>query len=538
MAEANVPSRGNAATLPPANWAMPAGRRSFGLHSVPVPVLVVALTLLLLAWAALIFVDPGLRLAIVAPHVQIGMEASGALARFFAALVLLLGARHQAARQRWASAGFIILGLGSLMFGYLPWIVDFGRDVNASAYAWLLVQTAAGALFALGFVPSAPPAFTRRTFVIILAALAPLCLGIIGGGKLLQPLLDTATLSAAATHREAPLHALTAWYWVIACVPLILAIATVIGAARRVQVGEFGSWILIAMVLLVGSQFHNMLWPTAFSPVLSTADILRFAFGTVVAIGGILELRRIADEHGALLHREQERSQHLDDLNNMKSTFTRMVAHELGSPVAAIRRYVDVLERDVVSKEDRLRLVAAIQSESAMLATLVSDVHTAATIERDDFTIHPRPVPLPSIVADAVLFARNLPGTHQICADAADPVSVCADRDRIGQVLRNLLSNAAKYSPDGTPIEIKTTNHGTRVQIDVVDRGSGIDPDDLPYVFDKFRRGRGHVGGGLSGLGLGLHISRRILDAHGSRLVAESSPDRGSRLSFSLEIVP
>jgi signal transduction histidine kinase len=109
---------------------------------------------------------------------------------------------------------------------------------------------------------------------------------------------------------------------------------------------------------------------------------------------------------------------------------------------------------------------------------------------------------------------------------------------RIGQVVRNLLTNAAKYSPAGTPITLRTTRRGDRVRIEVVDRGGGIHPDDLHRVFEKFGRGRDVTGDKTAGVGLGLYLSRRIVRAHGSDLKVDSTPGTGCVFSFELEVVP
>jgi signal transduction histidine kinase len=108
---------------------------------------------------------------------------------------------------------------------------------------------------------------------------------------------------------------------------------------------------------------------------------------------------------------------------------------------------------------------------------------------------------------------------------------------RIGQVVRNLLTNAAKYSPPGTPITLRTTRRGGHVRIEVVDRGYGIHPDDLPRIFEKFGRGRDVAGEKRAGVGLGLYLSRRIVRAHGSDLTVDTTPGLGCAFGFELEVV-
>ncbi len=104
-------------------------------------------------------------------------------------------------------------------------------------------------------------------------------------------------------------------------------------------------------------------------------------------------------------------------------------------------------------------------------------------------------------------------------------------------MLRNLLTNAVKYSPGGTSIELRAVpdEAAGRVRIEVIDHGPGIHPDDMERIFEKFGRGRDPEGRKVAGLGLGLYISRRILRAHGSDLTVKAAPSGGSVFSFDLK---
>ena len=144
---------------------------------------------------------------------------------------------------------------------------------------------------------------------------------------------------------------------------------------------------------------------------------------------------------------------------------------------------------------------------------------------------------LRAILANAAAFARALPGNHPLTLPMATQGMVWADPERIGQVLRNLLGNAAKYSPDGTPIELRVTSEDGRVRLEVVDHGPGIHPDDMARIFEKFGRGRDQLGRRVPGVGLGLYLSRRIVQAHGSDLSVWSEPGAGAAFGFELEVV-
>jgi len=147
-----------------------------------------------------------------------------------------------------------------------------------------------------------------------------------------------------------------------------------------------------------------------------------------------------------------------------------------------------------------------------------------------------QPVALSALLAGAATFASTLPGDHPVTV-AETQALVLADADRISQVLRNLLNNAAKYTPPGTPIEVAVIQAGPRIRIEVIDSGPGIHPNDLKRIFEKFGRGRDQSGKSVAGVGLGLYLSRRIVQAHGAELEVYSTLGVGSVFAFELEVV-
>jgi signal transduction histidine kinase len=185
---------------------------------------------------------------------------------------------------------------------------------------------------------------------------------------------------------------------------------------------------------------------------------------------------------------------------------------------------------------EQAQALATMRTETALLTALVADIQVAATVERDDFAVHPRPVPVSVLLADAAAFARALPGDHPLTTTLATYEWVWADPERIGQVLRNLLGNAAKFSPAGTPIELRAALHEGRVRIAVADHGFGIHPDDVACIFEKFGRGHHPSGRTVAGVGLGLYLSRRIVRAHGGELSVDSTSGGGAVFALDLEV--
>jgi PAS domain S-box-containing protein len=249
----------------------------------------------------------------------------------------------------------------------------------------------------------------------------------------------------------------------------------------------------------------------------------------VGTVHDVTERKRAEDEI-------KEANRRLEDLAVLKADFTAMVAHELDTPLAVIRGYADMLATGELEPIEQSGALAKIQAETDVLNALVADVRVAAAVEREDFAIEPRRVPVDTLLKDAAVFVETLPGNHPLVIENAADGQVWADSYRIGQVLRNLLSNAAKYSPDGAPIELraKPGDAPGRVRIEVADQGVGIDPDDVVRVFEKFGRGRDRSGRKVAGVGLGLYLSRRILQAHGSDLTLNPRPAEGSVFGFEL----
>jgi signal transduction histidine kinase len=240
---------------------------------------------------------------------------------------------------------------------------------------------------------------------------------------------------------------------------------------------------------------------------------------------------------GSVLRSDVQRASHLSKVAVLKADFTAMVAHELTSPLAAIRTLVAMLATGELPPEEQSQALATIAAQTDVLQTLVADLETTATAERDDFAVRLHPVPIIDLLIETAAFNRTLPGEHPMTTLIASAHRVLADRERIGQVLRNLIENAAKFSPIGAPIELRATLQERRMRIQVADRGRGIPPHDLLRIFEKFGRGRDERGQRVPGVGLGLYLSRRLVQMHGSELTVEPRPGGGSTFTFELEVV-
>jgi signal transduction histidine kinase len=403
-------------------------------------------------------------------------------------------------------------------------------------YTSFVVRTAAALLLAVGLLPEVAWRLSPGRILAIPTAVVGIALLVYSVADRLPALAQQTDFLSAARLDSKTFPGLTAWHWGLYLIPLALAAVAMVGAARHYPGRAFSGWLVLALAVLTGSSVHTLFWPSGFTPVVATSTLLRLAFTGIVITGGVLELRQISSERAATLAAARNYARRVTELATFKADFTAIVAHELTTPVAAIRRYADLVPL-VQSPEERQHTVDAIHNELDILATLVTDVHMIADVERADFRIEPQPINASDILNAAAQYALTMPGNHPVYTSSCD-VQVSADAERIAQVLRNLLNNAAKYSAPETPIEIRARRDAHRVWFEIVDRGYGIPAGELQRIFDKFERGADRRIRQTAGAGLGLYLSRKILETHGADMTVSSEPGKGSTFRFSLEVAP
>ncbi len=221
----------------------------------------------------------------------------------------------------------------------------------------------------------------------------------------------------------------------------------------------------------------------------------------------------------------------------MKNTFISAVSHELKTPVALIKGYAETLRRqDAHWDQQTIREGLGVISEEAdHLAELIDNLLSASRAQAGSFKLTPVELDLDELVLRAVKKWQTQHRTHQfVAALSRDLPLVLADEARISQVLNNLLSNAVKYSPEGSTIRVDGCATSSEVVICVSDEGPGIPPEEQARIFDRFYRSPSAVQGGKPGTGLGLYLTRAIVEAHGGRIWVESDGTRGSKFCFSL----
>lgn len=223
--------------------------------------------------------------------------------------------------------------------------------------------------------------------------------------------------------------------------------------------------------------------------------------------------------------------------DELKSTFVSIISHELKTPVALIKGYVGTLRRDDVKWDDQIvqESLAVIEDETDRLSQLIENLLDASRLQSGALPIKRAEVSLPDLARRMAERMQTQTTRHKIQTSFPENFpTVLGDEDRLEQVLTNLLSNAIKYSPGGE-IWIRGEVRREYVIVCVSDQGPGIAPDDIPHVFDRFYRGPA-IARRTKGAGLGLYLSRAIIEAHGGRMWLDSEQGKGARICFSIPI--
>ncbi len=226
---------------------------------------------------------------------------------------------------------------------------------------------------------------------------------------------------------------------------------------------------------------------------------------------------------------------HFRTADEIKATFISIVSHELKTPVALIKGYASTLRRDDARWDKHVvqDSLTVIEEEADRLAKMIEDLLDASRLQAGGLSLNRADVSLPNLAARLAERFQTQTKEHKLLVDfPADFPIILADETRIEQVLSNLISNAIKYAPKGE-IRISGQVRPEQVIVTVNDEGPGIDPRDMPHIFDRFYRADTAVRK-TKGAGLGLFLARAIVEAHGGRIWVDPQPGSGARICFSL----
>jgi signal transduction histidine kinase len=508
-------------------------------------VVTVAVSVALSTWTLLILVVPSFSFSFRAPDTAIAILTTGAVVSILiAALAYIRYSLTRRSTYVFVAVAFAVLATNQFVFGivFRPGTVDVGSN----AYLWLFGRLVTGAFLVVGALQvldvrprrRAPlPDFLRLLAIGLLVLACGQAAIVLARDEL--PRLVTGSVDLSDVRGVLP---------GITPADVILGSIGAAGFAAaailylRLDVGPFSAWLPPALVIAAFSHVHYMLMPTIYSARISTGDLLRVAFASVLLIGLIVDVREtyVAErerryELDAAYRAEVERVAELEEADRARADLLSLVTHELLHPVAAIRSNVLVLARrwEALDEPVRRDIVDRLELETRHLVELAERVPSATRLDRSPFTVRPQEREVGRIVRDAVSltgFDRPL----EVALDGDVDVSVVnVDPVRIAQVFRNLLSNADKFSPPGRPVRISAWKQPGEVVFCISDSGFGIDLAEADRLFEPFRRGP-TVDRSVPGSGLGLYVVKGIVDAHGGRIWAGSTSDGGAAFTFTI----
>jgi PAS domain S-box-containing protein len=229
----------------------------------------------------------------------------------------------------------------------------------------------------------------------------------------------------------------------------------------------------------------------------------------------------------------------LQQVNHIRSVLLALVSHELQTPISIIKAYASTLARaDAKWSEEVMReKLVAIEEESDRLSRLVSRLLYTTRLEASAVSLNAMLVDLPKESQRVAKRLAELDETHELLLSfPGDCPPIMGDPEKLDEVMTNLIENAMKFSPQGGTITVEGTVVGDEVQVTVGDQGIGISESEQERIFERFYRVAESGTGTVSGTGLGLHICRILVQAHGGRIWVESKPGEGSRFTFTLPI--
>jgi signal transduction histidine kinase len=262
-----------------------------------------------------------------------------------------------------------------------------------------------------------------------------------------------------------------------------------------------------------------------------------------VKVGGLSETATLGGAFNEMAEELQRRAGERDQLDRMKDEFVLTASHELRSPLTSVQGFAELLllERENLSSR-QAETVEVILDNTRHLVRLLNDLLDLARSDAGRLTIRPEQTSASGLIEDAVRTMRaQLDARGQTLSLEIEPdlPRIEADRDRIRQVLVNLLTNANEYCPHGANIGVKARHASAEVEIDVTDDGPGIPEQQLEHIFERFSRGDAGESQRVGGTGLGLAISKSLIELHGGTIDAESTPGVGSTFRIRLPtIVP
>ncbi len=242
------------------------------------------------------------------------------------------------------------------------------------------------------------------------------------------------------------------------------------------------------------------------------------------------------DEITAVSVAFNEMAEQLEAVRARERAFLMSVGHDLRTPLTTIRGYAEALDEGAVDPDDLARVATVLHAQTDRFSRLVEDVTLLARLEAREFSLRPEPVDLAAHIKEIVeSYRERADAAYVRLGFTASPLgSVIVDPDRIGQICSNLLDNALRYTPDGGTVRVRLEAEHQSVRLSVADSGPGIDPEDLPRVFDRLYVADRYRPLRPEGSGLGLAIVKELVDAMDGTAIVDSELGLGTTVTVVL----
>jgi PAS domain S-box-containing protein len=256
----------------------------------------------------------------------------------------------------------------------------------------------------------------------------------------------------------------------------------------------------------------------------------------LVMVEDVTLVREAQDKLGEALESQRSANATLEKLDRTKTEFLSIVSHEFRTALTGIQGFSELI-RDGGLEADEVRAYGGyIFNDADRVNRLIGDMLDLDRMESGRMSIRTADVDINEVLSDAIARAGGSPSVEfKADLDPRLPI-VVGDRDRLVQVVSNLVNNAVKYSPDGGTVTLASRTEGDFALISVTDTGVGIPPDEIGHVFERFRRVRSGAAQSIPGTGLGLTIVKQIVEMHGGKIWVESAVGHGSAFHFTLPL--
>jgi signal transduction histidine kinase len=256
-------------------------------------------------------------------------------------------------------------------------------------------------------------------------------------------------------------------------------------------------------------------------------------------LAGALDNAALVTNAEARADREARVNEELQRLNKAKSDFVSIVAHEFRTPLTGIQGFSEIIRDYELTMEEAREYAADIHTDAKRLTRMINSQLDLDRLQSGQIDLENERMQLNDVVTAVVELTRTTEPNHRLVLDL-DPTlePVIGDRDRLIQIVTNLLNNAVKYSPDGGDVLLRTRGRADAVHLAITDHGVGIPAPALERIFEPYTRIETGPGGRVAGTGLGLPIVRQIVTLHGGRVWAESQPGEGSTFHVTLPVNP